>query len=59
MTQGDVLVVLFYRTCLYTMRSTESAYRLLGECCVPGVMRGEAVQKWKDDGSKRAFFELT
>ncbi|KAF2124673.1 hypothetical protein P153DRAFT_325963 [Dothidotthia symphoricarpi CBS 119687] len=58
MKQGDVIVVLFGGRVPYLLRALDTGYRFLGECYVPGLMDGEAVRTWKDEGSKRVFFEL-
>ncbi|KAI8939245.1 hypothetical protein NX059_005071 [Plenodomus lindquistii] len=58
MKEGDILVILFGGRVPYLLRASNDAYRFLGECYVPGMMNGEEVQKWRDDGSKRTFFEL-
>ncbi|KAF3053389.1 hypothetical protein E8E11_011834 [Didymella keratinophila] len=58
MRQGDIVVVLFGGKVPYLLRPVASGYKFLGECYVPDLMSGEAVQAWKQEGSKRKFFEL-
>jgi hypothetical protein len=58
MKEGDVIAVVFGGKVPYLLRSVGSCDKFLGECFVPGLMDGEAVRPWEDEGSKRAFFEL-
>jgi hypothetical protein len=58
MHEGDMIAILFGGKVPYLVRAVNSGYRFVGECYVPGLMDGEAVQAWKDEGSRRRVFEL-
>jgi len=58
MNEGDVITILFGGRVPYLLQPVGASYKFLGECYVPGLMGGEAVQRWKDEGSKRNFFDL-
>jgi hypothetical protein len=58
MKEGDVIVILFGGRVPYLLRVVDTGYKFLGECYVLGLMDGEAVRIWKDQGSKRSSFEL-
>jgi hypothetical protein len=58
MNAGDIIGVLFGGRVPYLLRAVDTGFEFIGECYVPGLMNGEAVQTWKDEGSKRSFFEL-
>jgi hypothetical protein len=50
MKQGDLCCVLFGAYVPFIIRptGTKSKYKLVGECYIQGVMRGEVVRKWKE-----------
>jgi hypothetical protein len=58
MKDGDVIVILFGGKVPYLVRPVDTGYKFLGECYVPGLMDGEAIEPWKQQGSKRETFEL-
>lgn len=58
MKEGDVIAVLFGGKVPYLLRPVGASFNFLGECYVPGLMDGEAVARWKQEGSRRTFFEL-
>jgi hypothetical protein len=58
MKESNIIVILFRGNVPYLVRAVDPGYKFLEECCVPGLMDGEAVQIWKDQGSQRSTFEL-
>jgi hypothetical protein len=58
MKEGDVVTVLFGGNVPYLLRPVDAGFKFLGECYVPGLMEGEAVGSWEQQGKKRTFFEL-
>jgi hypothetical protein len=58
MNEGDIIGVLFGGRVPYLLRAVDTGFKFVGECYVPGLMNGEAVQAWRDEGSKRSIFEL-
>ncbi|KAF9694941.1 hypothetical protein EKO04_006813 [Ascochyta lentis] len=56
--EGDIIVVLSGGKVPYLLRPIDSGYEFLGECYMPGLMKGEAVASWRQAGSKRTLFEL-
>ncbi|KAH3954369.1 hypothetical protein HBI56_046650 [Parastagonospora nodorum] len=58
MNEGDVIGILFGGRVPYVLRPVDDGFRFVGECYVSGLMNGEAVQTWKDEGSKKHVFEL-
>ncbi|KAH4303439.1 hypothetical protein HBH64_074190 [Parastagonospora nodorum] len=58
MKEGDAIGILFGGRVPYVLRPVDNGFRFVGECYVSGLMNGEAVQTWKDEGSKKHVFEL-
>ena len=58
MKEGDIVTILFGGKVPYVLRPSESRYRFIGECYVPGLMSGEAVQRWRAGSREQAIFEL-
>lgn len=58
MRQGDVVTVLFGGKVPYLLRPVASGYKFLGECYVPNLMSGEAVEEWKHASGRQKLFEL-
>lgn len=59
MRRGDMIVILFGGKVPYVVRQVSQAkYLFIGECYVPGLMTGEAVEQWKKSGGKAEFFHL-
>ncbi|KAI2610093.1 heterokaryon incompatibility protein-domain-containing protein [Hypoxylon fragiforme] len=59
MKKGDMVVILFGGKVPYVVRQVSQArYLFIGECYVPGLMTGEAVEQWKKSGGKAEFFHL-
>jgi hypothetical protein len=58
MKEGDAIGMLFGGRVTYVLRPVYDGFRFVGECYVSGLMNGEAVQTWKDEGSKKYVFEL-
>lgn len=57
--EGDAVVVLFGGQVPYVLRRADNdLYRLVGDCFVPGLMQGEAVDEWRETGAKARMFEL-
>jgi hypothetical protein len=44
---GDLICVLFGGRVPYIIRPVGCYYKFIGECLVPGLMYGEAVEDWK------------
>jgi hypothetical protein len=58
MNEGDIIVILFGGRVPYILRPVDNGFKFIGECYVPGLMNSEAVQTWRDEGSKKGIFEL-
>jgi hypothetical protein len=58
MKEGDTIAILFGGSVPYVVRTVDQNHKLVGECYVVGLMSGEAVLTWKDEGSKRKVFDL-
>ena len=58
MAAEDKIVVLFGAKVPFMMRKQGRRYRLIGECYVPGLMSGEAIEKWRESGGSRECFEI-
>jgi hypothetical protein len=58
MKEGDVIAILFGGMVPYLLRSTDSGYKFVGECYVPGLMDGGAVRTWKLEGGNSNLFNL-
>jgi hypothetical protein len=58
MKEGDIIGILFGGRVPYVLRPVDDGFRFLGECYVSGLMNGEAVETWKEEGSKKYIFEL-
>ena len=49
--QGDLVFILFGGKTPYLLRPNGTGYKLVGECYVDGMMRGE-VQHWVNQGTR-------
>ncbi|KAI0888041.1 heterokaryon incompatibility protein-domain-containing protein [Annulohypoxylon maeteangense] len=59
MERNDIIVILFGGKVPYVVRELgEGKYSFIGECYVPGLMTGEAVEQWKKSGRIAEFFNL-
>ncbi|KAI1453199.1 heterokaryon incompatibility protein-domain-containing protein [Annulohypoxylon moriforme] len=59
MERNDIVVILFGGKVPYVVRELgEGKYSFIGECYVPGLMTGEAVEQWKKSGHNAEFFNL-
>ncbi|OTA90543.1 hypothetical protein M434DRAFT_77799 [Hypoxylon sp. CO27-5] len=59
MEKDDMIVILFGGKVPYVVRELgEAKYSFIGECYVPGLMTGEAVEPLKKNGRKAEFFNL-
>jgi hypothetical protein len=58
MKEGDIIAILFGGSVPYVVRTVDQNHKLVGECYVVGLMNGEAMSTWKDEGSKRKVFDL-
>ncbi|KAI1102044.1 heterokaryon incompatibility protein-domain-containing protein [Jackrogersella minutella] len=59
MEQNDIIVILFGGKVPYVVRELgEAKYSFIGECYVPGLMAGEAVEQWKKSKHKAELFNL-
>ena len=56
--EGDIVAVLFGGILPYVLRPAGGRWKLIGECYVPGLIKGEAVEHWKASGPERQLFEL-
>lgn len=57
--RDDMVVILFGGKVPYVIRELgEGKYSFIGECYVPGLMAGEAVEQWKTNESQAEFFNL-
>jgi hypothetical protein len=59
--EGDSVVVAFGAQVPFVIRRGNGAgemYRFVGDCYVPGLMRGEAVERWRETGELAKWFEL-
>ena len=56
--EGDLVAIIFGGKVPYIIRSTENGYRFIGDCYVPGLMKGEAVDEWREQGKKQQLFQL-
>ncbi|TGJ80935.1 hypothetical protein E0Z10_g7837 [Xylaria hypoxylon] len=60
MKQDDNVVVLFGGKVPFVVRRVGSQHALIGECYVAGLMRGEAVKRWRNSSPQmRDRFELS
>ncbi|KAI1211256.1 heterokaryon incompatibility protein-domain-containing protein [Annulohypoxylon truncatum] len=59
MERSDIIVILFGGKVPYVVRELgEGKYSFIGECYVPGLMTGEAVEQWKKSTRRAEFFNL-
>ncbi|OTB09503.1 hypothetical protein M426DRAFT_256644 [Hypoxylon sp. CI-4A] len=59
METDDIIVILFGGKVPYVVRDRgDGTYSFIGECYVPGLMAGEAVEQWKASGRMAEFFTL-
>ncbi|KAI1380401.1 heterokaryon incompatibility protein-domain-containing protein [Hypoxylon crocopeplum] len=59
MEKGDMVAILFGGRVPYVVRKlSNTKYSFIGECYVPGLMAGEAVEEWKKSGRKAEIFNL-
>ena len=58
MKEGDIIAILFGGSVPYVVRTMDQNHKLVGECYVVGLINGEAMSTWKDEGSKRKVFDL-
>ncbi|KAI0113171.1 heterokaryon incompatibility protein-domain-containing protein [Daldinia grandis] len=57
--RDDMVVILFGGKVPYAIRELgEGKYSFIGECYVPGLMAGEAIEQWKKGESQAEFFNL-
>ncbi|KAI0849711.1 heterokaryon incompatibility protein-domain-containing protein [Daldinia vernicosa] len=57
--RDDIVVILFGGKVPYVIRELgEGKYSFIGECYVPGLMAGEAVEQWKTSETQAEFFDL-
>jgi hypothetical protein len=56
--EGDRICVLFGGKMPFVLRPTGEYYRLVGECFVPGLLHGEAIDKWQNGLLEEQVFEL-
>jgi hypothetical protein len=45
--EGDVICVLFGGMSPFCLRPEDGYYLIIGECCVHGLMNGEAIDKFE------------
>lgn len=55
---GDEVVVLFGCRVPFILRRCGSAYRLVSDCYIPGLMDGEAVRMWTNGDLQAEKFEI-
>ncbi|KAH6694887.1 heterokaryon incompatibility protein-domain-containing protein [Leptodontidium sp. MPI-SDFR-AT-0119] len=55
---GDVICVLLGGKVPYVIRSVEDHYRFVGECYIPGLMNGEAIDDWNANKLSSEWIEL-
>ncbi|KAF2498798.1 hypothetical protein BU16DRAFT_605260 [Lophium mytilinum] len=58
MKEGDMIVVLFGGKVPFVVRPSGTRFRFIGECYVPGLMKGEAVEQWRARSCDPEVFEL-
>ncbi|KAJ4362875.1 hypothetical protein N0V83_009992 [Neocucurbitaria cava] len=58
MKKDDVILILFGGKVPYVLRPSEAGYRFIGECYILGLMNGEAVDWWKENGRTREMFMI-
>ncbi|KAG9187586.1 hypothetical protein G6011_05457 [Alternaria panax] len=58
MKEGDVVAILIGGRVPYVVQPVGRGHMLVGECYVAGLMDGEELSKWKDEGGKRKVFNL-
>ncbi|KAI1440510.1 heterokaryon incompatibility protein-domain-containing protein [Annulohypoxylon stygium] len=59
MERNDIVVILFGGQVPYVVRELgQDKYSFIGECYVPGLMTGEAVDQWKKSRRKAELFNL-
>ncbi|KAF2808586.1 uncharacterized protein BDZ99DRAFT_390923 [Mytilinidion resinicola] len=58
MKEGDIIAVLFGGKVPFVLRPLGTRYRFIGECYVPGLMKGEAVEQWRAGSFEPEIFEL-
>lgn len=58
MEPGDIIVVLFGSRVPFVLRKCGSAYRLVSDCYVQGLMDGEAIDMWNNGELQLEEFEI-
>jgi hypothetical protein len=58
MRPGDLVCVLFGFYTPFVLRRVDDHYLFMGDCYVPGMMKGEVLEKWKEGEVKGMDFEI-
>lgn len=56
--EGDQVCVLFGGIVPFTLRQEDGVYRMIGECYVHGLMRGEAIKEMRDGKLSEMRFDI-
>jgi len=58
MQPGDLVCVLFGFYTPFVLRKVDGHYLFMGDCYVPGLMKGEGLRKWKEGGVEEVDIEI-
>ena len=57
--EGDAVVIIFGGQVPYVLRQADDdTSKFVGDCYVPGLMQGEAIDSWRETNAPCKFFEL-
>ena len=56
--EGDMICIFFGASVPYILRPCEKGYTLIGECYVHGIMHGQAMEQWRNEGSESSKFDI-
>jgi hypothetical protein len=55
---GDLICVLFSGNAAYVLREMYDHHKLVGECYVHGIMKGEVIEEWESGNLKEHWFKI-